>query len=84
MSRLNSAKLAMTLSYSPILPTLLHGLTRSFLFCLGVDGVLLDFAISAIIGAFTASLVVVFVQDRCDCKRPYSPDSPAIQAPLAG
>jgi len=61
---LNESESAMSLTPSPLLLTSLKALTRSLLFALGIDQVLVDFLAHAAIGAGTVLLAILFVGIR--------------------
>jgi hypothetical protein len=61
---LNESETAMSLTPSPLLLTSLKALTRSLLFAMGIDHVLIDFLASAAIGAITVLIAILFVGIR--------------------
>ena len=61
---MNESEIAMSLTPSPFLLTSLKALTRSLLFALGIDHVLVDFLAHAAIGAVTVLLAILFVGIR--------------------
>jgi hypothetical protein len=61
---LNESETAMSLTPSPVLLTSLKALTRSLLFAMGIDHVLIDFLARAAIGAITVLIAILFVGIR--------------------
>ena len=61
---MNESESAMSLTPSPLLLTSLKALTRSLLFALGIDQVLVDLLAHAAIGVGTVLLAILFVGIR--------------------